>query len=121
MEYTTKFNYSDPYRVLIDGNKITVLLNSQDKLILEQNFIKIFVGISESHGSEYDGNTILVQESEHSYIWIGNKIIKFMGYEQIVDYKSPIGNNEVPYSWAIDSRGWIYLFLENVVIANLSG
>ncbi len=121
MEYIIKYNYSEPYKVLINGTHAQVL-KAQDheiyKLILEQDFVQVFIGKSESDGSEYDGNTILIQESEYSYVWIGDRIIRFMAYEQIIEYKSPLGPNEVPYPWAVDSRGWVYLFLEDVVMTN---
>jgi hypothetical protein len=42
-----------------------------------------------------------------------------MAYEQIIKYESPIGNSAVPYPYAVDSRGWVYLFLEHVVMTNV--
>jgi len=119
MEYTILHNYLDPYKVVIKDNQAQIFKNGTNKLVLEQNFIGVFFGKSEADGTEYDGNTILLQVSEYSYIWVGNKVLKFMAYEKIVDYKSPVGNNQVPYPWAVDVRGWVYLFLESTVISNI--
>lgn len=110
MQIITVYNYSECYRVLIDNFKIKVFEQDTNTLILEQKFTKVF--------TDGEPNSLLVQVSEcgYEYMWIGHEIIRFMSYEQIVDYKSPLGPNQVPYPWAVDSRGWVYLFLDYVVI-----
>ena len=77
-----------------------------------------------SYGPDFDGNTILFRwpfnetsAGEHLYVYIGENIIKFNAKGRIVKYRSDVGNNDVPYPFAVDEYGYIYLFAENVVIA----
>jgi len=132
-EYLILDNYSNPYKVIIEhSNKVQVYKLEDDeiqyKLILSTQASKVFIGksplipmteFSGGHGPDFDGNTLLLQQSEYSYIWIGDKIISFLSYFPIVEYTSPVGNNQVPYPWAVDEKGWVYLFLCNVVITNI--
>ena len=140
-EYLILDNYSYSYKVIVglgqqikvhkldygvESNLITDYTLGQ--LVLDTQVSKVFVGksplipmteFSGGHGPEFDGNTLLLQKSEYEYIWIGDAIVSFVSYFPIVEYISPVGNNQVPYPWAIDEKGWVYLFLENVVITNI--
>jgi len=134
-EYFILDNYSKPYKVIIGQTNNVQVYKLEDaddeiqyKLILSIQALKVFVGksplipmteFSGGHGQQFDGNSILLQQSEYSYIWIGEKIISFLSYFPIVEYISPVGNNQVTYPWAIDEKGWVYLFLCNVVITNI--
>lgn len=139
-EYLILDNYSYSYKVIIGSESVQVhkleygdhsnLLTDYTlgQLVLDTQVSKVFVGksplipmteFSGGHGPEFDGNTILLQKSEYEYIWIGDKIISFIPYFPIVDYISPVGNNQVPYPWAIDEKGWVYLFVCDVVLTNV--
>jgi hypothetical protein len=52
-------------------------------------------------------------------MYIGEKIFTFMSYNPIVKYSSPMGNNMVPYPYAIDDKGWVYLLVFTVVITRM--
>lgn len=52
----------------------------------------------------------------NEYIIITYNISSFDAKSKIVEYVSPVGNNDVPYPYAIDDRKNIYLIDYNVVI-----
>jgi hypothetical protein len=97
------------------------------------NPLKVFVGIDnqERIDEREDGNTMLIQSSSNKYIYVGPEIFEFTSDEQIQEYYSPIGNNDVPYPYAIvkaesprngQSKDTIYLLAEKVAInGNITG
>lgn len=98
---------------------------SQDPIIILQNINNIFVGkshenemtkFSDGYGPDFDGNSILIHVKNNEYIYIGSKIFRFYSFSDIIDYKSPVGNNDVPYPYAIDKENNYYLMIEDVVI-----
>ncbi len=104
-------------------------------LVLNNDKIrKIFIGksplteqtkFSGGYGPKFDGNTILVNVnpdkggSGYEYICINSNIFKFTTEYPIIKYVSPVGNSDVPYHYAIDSKGQYYLLLENVIVQNV--
>jgi hypothetical protein len=70
---------------------------------------------SSGHGMRFKGNSILV-ETRHNYTFIGTEIISFQPKSPIVEFVSPVGNNDVPYPWARDELGNTYLFIESVIL-----
>jgi hypothetical protein len=139
-EYYTHDNFSRPFKVLDnkydktaliyhqDLNKIkdTKTLNSliyQDDPIYNTHYIGFFIGKSPKNtiteysncfGNDYDGNSILLQIAPLKYVFVGHCITEFKTNSIIIDYVSPVGNNDVPYPYAIDNEGYYYLILENV-------
>lgn len=86
---------------------------------------KIFIGksprnkwteFSGGYGNEFDGNTILLETNDNEYVFIGSEVFSFKTKGEIVDYISIVGNNDVPYPYAIDEFKNIYLLIENVII-----
>ena len=71
---------------------------------------------SEGYGPEEDGNTILLHMGNNEYIYIGARIFSFKSLNPIVSFISLIGNNDVPYPYAIDDKGNIYMLIEDVII-----
>lgn len=71
---------------------------------------------SGGYGPEFDGNTILLDMGNNEYIFIGSEIWSFDAVDKITKYISPVGNNDVPYPYAIDKSGNIYLIVDNVII-----
>uniref|UniRef100_A0A6C0C961 Uncharacterized protein n=1 Tax=viral metagenome TaxID=1070528 RepID=A0A6C0C961_9ZZZZ len=53
---------------------------------------------------------------DNEYIYIGSEIFSFNTIDKIIDYVSPVGNNDVPYPYAIDNNGNYYLLIENVIL-----
>ena len=89
--------------------------------------IKIFIGKSprdeitkydKAYGPKFDGNTILLQIDNNEYVFIGSEINSYNTLGEITEFFSPVGSNDVPYPYAIDDGGNIYLFIENVIIKN---
>jgi hypothetical protein len=121
-EYFIHNNFDRPYKVVIGVNKTVKIYKKksfdlyEDKEFKIYKPIKIFIGKIKNRNKKYDGNTILLQITKNSYTYIGNKIYTFTTNSQIIEYESPIGNNDVPYPYAIDSNGFYYLMIENVKI-----
>ena len=65
-------------------------------------------------GAEFDGNSILVQlhdatATNTKYMFIGDCIATFTTRSPIKQFVSMIGNNDVPYPFAIDEDGVYYV------------
>lgn len=123
-EYYTHSNGSRPYKIIIYNNNLVRVFKS-DNCILNIFPQQIFVGksdknkmteYSDAYGVSFDGNTILLKMNDTTYIYIGGKMFSFTAINPIVSYHSPVGNNDVPYPYAIDSEKKYYLLIENVVL-----
>lgn len=131
-EYYTHDNGGRPFLVKIYQNYVDVYKEEGDnseetrnsyKKIYRFKFIEIFIGkspkskmteFSSGYGSDFDGNSILLKIDQNRYIFIGEKISEFETTNDITEYISPVGNNDVPYPFAIDSKGNYYLMAEEV-------
>lgn len=62
------------------------------------------------------GNSILIQLTRKRYICVGASIIQFTTDDIILDYVSPVGNNDVPYevAYGVDN---IYFIQDGVTIS----
>lgn len=85
----------------------------------------VFIGISpknsmtefgKGYGKKFDGNTNLVKISDKRYVYVGESIFEFTSLNKIVEYHSPVGNNDVPYPYAIDEKDNYYLMLDKVIV-----
>lgn len=129
--YLIHHNGSRPYKVVIDKEKNVNVYkyksedDYEDKIYKTYKPNKIFVGkspknkmtiFSGGHGKKFDGNSILLQMTKYSYTYIGSEIISFKTDSEIIEYVSPVGNNDVPYPYAIDENGYYYLMLEKIKI-----
>lgn len=86
---------------------------------------KIFIGkspkialteFSQGYGPVFDGNSILLHIKNNKYIFIGQQIFLFESLNTITEFVSPVGNNDVPYPYAIDESGNYYLLTANVIL-----
>jgi hypothetical protein len=125
-------NGGRPYKVEIDNNKNTLnvfdnIENSKTykKKIYSSKYTNIWIGkspkiemteYSGGYGKKFDGNTILIEIGNLEYVFIGEQILSFKSISPIKKYISPVGNNDVPYPYAIDSDGYMYLLIENVIV-----
>jgi hypothetical protein len=137
VSYYTHNNGGRPFRVVINKskNKIDIFANYikynildeswSDKKILSYNYQKIWIGISPknemttsggAYGKPYDGNSILLEMTDNSYIFIGDFIFSFKSLAPIIYYNSPVGNNDVPYPYAIDKENNTYLLTDDFVL-----
>lgn len=65
------------------------------------------------------GNSILTELSEGRYLFIGESVFEFQtadGKSGITLYRSPVGNNDVPYPFAMDDE-YVYLLIEDARVA----
>jgi hypothetical protein len=132
--YYTHKNYLRPFKVMVDEEKkvLTIFKEKEnedgkyeEKALCEKNYEKIFIGksihnettdFSGAYGKKYNGNTILIKISQYKYMFIGDEISTFYSKSEIKTYFSPIGNNDVPYPYAIDDVDRYYLITENVIL-----
>ncbi|MCB1158606.1 MAG: hypothetical protein H7A25_05855 [Leptospiraceae bacterium] len=87
-----------------------------------KNVNKIWIGKSEKtpmtewsggYGPEFDGNSILLEVSHGSYVFIGHVVYSFDFPESISAFYAPVGNNDVPYPTA-ETDTW-FLFMLDLV------
>lgn len=123
--YQTHNNGGRPYQVNISGNNVEIYSLKSNKFHSSYQAKKIFIGksplnkmteFSGGHGDNFDGNSILLHLHDNTYLFIGDTIFSFVSYANIVEYISQVGNNDVPYPYAIDIDGNIYLMIEDVVL-----
>ena len=123
-------NGATPFVVFDYGGKVEVYNQHYDEesneyimqgKIMDAKYIKIFIGDNDLNDPSYDlekgsgrGNTILLQTSKHAYTYIGDGIRSFSTKDEdvIQNYYSPVGNNAVPYPYAIGNK-YVYLMLDN--------
>lgn len=83
------------------------------------NYTNFFIGkntkkyTSHSSYGSFTGNSILVETKPLHYIFIGDRIVEFKTIEPVLQYFSPMGNNDVPYPFAI-TKNYVYLMLDFV-------
>lgn len=130
--YYTHDNGSRPFKVrvvkkMVNIYKDTKIYNNPDAdinakleydtLVLSLvDYKKIFIGNDPKHRS-FKGNSIVIEIIPNNYLYIGSEIYTFKTKDEIIDYKSPIGNNDVPYPYAIGTKN-TYLMIENIYIPN---
>lgn len=73
---------------------------------------------SGAYGSRFDGNTVLIQPmcGINEYIHVCNRVYRFKTSAPIVQYESPVGNNDCPYPYAYDVNLTAYLLIESVAL-----
>lgn len=98
----------------------------EDHLMTYTNPHKVFIGTSPhtinrfatDAGPYWDGNSILVQpkENELEYVFIGSTIFSFTTNTPIHTFYSPIGNNVVPYPYAVSDDAVYNLGMRQVIL-----
>ena len=80
---------------------------------------------SGGHGPKFDGNSVLFElptDGPHPtrpttttpYVFVGECVRAFGTPSPIATFVSPVGNNDVPYPFAVDRAGVVYLVIEGV-------
>lgn len=127
--YETHNNGGRPFEVVVTTSKIFVLANDEDSdsnlepehILTVSDYKHVFIGFDPGF-IDAAGNSFLVWTKEDDYVYIGDKVFRFkLEHDTVVDYFSPIGNNDVPYPYAITANNRIYLMLEHVSIQNHTG
>ena len=134
--YLIHDNGGRPFKVVINDNvsvynengyneQTDEIIYSKEPIIDLKGISNIFIGkspenemtkFSGGYGPNFDGNSILVHIKDNEYIYIGSEIFRFHSFAEIIDYKSPVGNSDVSYPYAIDKENNYYLMIEDVVI-----
>ena len=137
--YYTHDNGGRPFKVTINRNIVKVYKQNpppnwnsiptyEDNPSYTYSPSKIFVGksprirmteFSGGYGREFGGNSFLLHMENDRYIFIGNSIFQFRSDSPIKKYVSPVGNNDVPYPYAVTNDDQYILLIEDVVIRKI--
>jgi hypothetical protein len=113
--YQIHDNGGRPFSVRVIGNQCIINDNyDSNREILRFDCLSVMVGNGSS--AHELGNTILLHLKNKEYVFIGPEIYSFRSESQIVKYESPVGNNDVPYPYAVNADNDIFLLSENVII-----
>lgn len=119
-------NYAKIYKQNIDKKSNRIIY--ENKVFLEYKTKQIFIGesprnpmteFSGGYGSSFDGNSILLKLFDDTYVFIGSRICSFKAFSEITNFISPVGNNDVPYPYAIDKNNNNYLLCKCLVMKNV--
>ena len=130
--FMIQYNYRSKYLVVIDGD---VYVHNYEKCKFDQPFLSfqpkhIFIGKSKvcpmtefsgavNIGSDFDGNTLLLECEDNESVYIcGLEITKFKTNDKIIDYISLMGNNLIPYAYAIGGKYTYFLYHRYKFIEN---
>lgn len=133
--YDIHDNGSRPFRVVIDNVSTNVKIyrlhwngvndipeeypcyeNNVEGVFIGKSHLTTMTAYSGGYGEEFDGNTILLDLGSKQYVFVGQKIEKFQSIEPIVSFVSLLGDKDVPYPYATDTSGNIYLLVEEVIL-----
>jgi hypothetical protein len=130
--YMTHDNGGRSFKACFNGQSFWVFKPSSmddDELVHDAVAVKptkhtrVFVGrsprnamteFSGGHGPAFDGNSMLFELAPGRYMFVGECIRTFGTKSPITTFVSPVGNNDVPYPFAIDGSGIVYLLTEGV-------
>jgi hypothetical protein len=132
-KYYIHNNGGRPFKVTVEDNHVKVYKQTYSEQtytytknpVLDIIAKKVFIGkspinemtkFSLGYGPKFDGNSILLDMDNNKYIFIGDKILNFTALSKITSFVSQVGNNDVPYPYAIDEDGRYYLLIENVIL-----
>jgi len=120
--YTIHDNGGRPFVVDVYPHRIAIIrLNDsgdRGEVVYESEYERVWVGDNllslPNHAPRgtSKGNTLLVQISAQTYLFIGHEVYRFsLRRDEIIEYYSPIGNSDVPYPYAIGGE-YCYFFLD---------
>lgn len=146
LRYETHDNGGRPFVVELtahgDAHDIRVFKNlynwttekytQETEPVLDLQNVQVWIGkspecsttqFSGGAGPKFDGNSFLIFSEPNMlrYTFVGQSIFSFKALSPIIAYHSPVGNNRVPYPYAIDMDGKYYLMIENVVLGPPEG
>ena len=114
---TTHSNGDLPFKIITNNAGIKIFENDvrPKKFILEfTDFIGYWRGF-DSSPDKMHGNSVLIKISDNKYVSVGNSIYSFETDEKILDYVSPVGNNDVPYPVAFGENN-VYFIPDKMLI-----
>ena len=109
-------------KIQIYSAKVTNDEVNYEKNVYNTKYTNIYIGddpsnITKNKKLSVKGNSILVHINKNKYLWIGMEILEVNIPEKILKFYSPVGNNDVPYPYAIGKEN-TFLFLEKIKIDN---
>lgn len=108
--------YKIPDNVYIEQNNINIenyIKYYTECLFHFKSPIKVWLG--KHTDMSFEGNTVLIQVTSKTYIYIGSEINIFVSNECITNYYSYVGNNSVPYPVAL-SENYIFFMLDKTIV-----
>lgn len=122
-EYMIHDNGARPYKVTISKKAVNIYKHHEDEDLSDydeddpnqynvlvkkyKNYLHVFVG-EDPENKEYIGNNILIHvennKNTNKYILIDGNIFSFKIDDKIIDFISPVGNSDVPYSYGIGKK-----------------
>ena len=99
----------DNRTILYDGSK-----HKYNYLMKFTKFEGYWQGFDTSETKTH-GNSILIKINDHNYVHINHEIYRFNTLDIILDFISPMGNNDVPYPMAIGDT-YIYIIDEKIMV-----
>lgn len=121
--YMTHNNGGYPYEVVVcNGNFVQISIdrngNGYFEHIMTKKYDKLWIGV-DPEVDDSKGNTFLIYFANvGEYMYIGNSYIKtFKTTRPIINYYSPVGNNDVPYPYAVDDKNNYYLMAEDAMLS----
>ena len=122
--YKTYMNGCNPFKVIIT-DKIIIILKSNGKYdtsdiwtsyMIVKTYEKVFIGrhskkYGNTHKQSFTGNSILIELKPLTYLFVGEYVKHIETKEPIIKYISTMGNNYVPYPFAL-SENYAYLLVE---------
>jgi len=121
--YLIHDNFARPFKVVVKGTHVDIYKGEQDDyktLVKEYDADKVFIGKSSgrmrlsdhtvAQAKNFIGNSILLKVGK-SYVYVGDKIYQFTPTDEIEDYYSLVGNNDVPYPVALGKEN-VYFMLD---------
>ncbi|CAE7181397.1 unnamed protein product, partial [Symbiodinium pilosum] len=97
-----------------ENNEGLPAYEKQASLILSAE--RVFIGQCPKRGASFDGNSMLLHLEGMKYVFVGVLVFSFTSTSRITKYASLVGNNDVPYPWAIDEQGRRYLMTSSVIL-----
>lgn len=141
-EFLTHDNGGRPFKVSFSSSPeeegVATIEIMKNHRILNREYLSYFIGespenemtrFSGGYGDNFKGNSILLLTSSPSsslfsekrsegeifeYVFIGEMIYSFTTPDKIISFVSPVGNNDVPYPYAIDEGNNVTLLIEKV-------
>lgn len=112
------FSVSRQSQIQEQGKGWTFYEGPYDKFVIKPTkYLHIFIGRCPENGKKFDGNSILVQLTAKTYMYIGSRIYTFKVKDNILGYKSPIYGSDVAYPYAVGTRN-TYLMLDETYFVN---
>lgn len=116
-------NGGRPFRVSINQNSINIYKQIPDlddfkysnkPLITFEKFMGYWEGYDTSL-YKFIGNSILIKLDDHNYVFVGWEIYQFSTSDVLMDFISPVGNNDVPYPIAYGDKNMYLLTIKKFV------